>query len=268
LIPFAERKIVEASNISRSGKTASVRALRGAATAAKDGIVGWVEEVFFDDEKWTVRYIIVRTGRGFAARRVLVSPRAVTAVDSSRNEVSLRLSRPQVVGGPDIDTRRPVSRQKELEYHLHFNFPLYWSGTELWGATPIPIVVQSLVADAPPNAGSEDIHLRSSQEVIGYRVRTNDGIIGKVGDFLYDAQTWKILYVRVDVGRLIHRRKVLVPHRWVANVSWSRGELMFNLTSLTVRNAPGFEMPPQMTADAERRIVAYYDAGMEDASPR
>jgi hypothetical protein len=44
--------------------------------------------------------------------------------------------------------------------------------------------------------------------------------------------------------------------------------LTFNLTGRTVRNAPGFELPPQMTADAERRIAAYYDAAMEDPSPR
>jgi hypothetical protein len=66
----------------------SVRGLRGAAIVTKDGALGSVEQVFFDDERWAVRYLVARLGRGFAARRVLVSPRAITGVDLSRKAVT------------------------------------------------------------------------------------------------------------------------------------------------------------------------------------
>ncbi len=110
----------------------SVRDLGGAAIAAEDGNIGSVEQVFFDDERWSVRYLIVKTGRRLASRRVLLSPRAVVRFDPSLGEVAVRLSRAAVAAGPDVDTRQPVSRQKELELHRLFTYPLYWNGVEPW----------------------------------------------------------------------------------------------------------------------------------------
>ncbi len=238
----------------------SVGDLRGAALVAVDSVIGSVEQVFFDDEKWVVRYVVVRMGRRLGARRVLVSPRAVVRLDPSHKEVAVRMSRAAVATSPDIDTRRPVSRQKELEYHRHFSYPLYWNGVELWGTTSLPIILENIVPDIEPASHPDDVHLRSSREVARYRARGADSLVGRVTDFVFDADTWKILYLRVDAGRWSRRRKLLVPHRWVASVSWRDRELRFSLPGHIVRNAPSFESLSEITAEAERGIAMYYEA--------
>lgn len=55
--------------------------LRDLAIGAADGEIGRVEDVYFDDEKWTVRYLIVDTGTWLSGRNVLVSPMSVRQVD-------------------------------------------------------------------------------------------------------------------------------------------------------------------------------------------
>ena len=45
---------------------------------ATDGRSGAVDDVYFDDLSWMVRYIVVDTGRWVSGRRVLISPRFVS----------------------------------------------------------------------------------------------------------------------------------------------------------------------------------------------
>lgn len=41
-------------------------------------------------------------------------------------------------------------------------------------------------------AASNDAHLRSVHEVIGYHINATDGEIGHLEDFLFDDETWEI----------------------------------------------------------------------------
>jgi len=54
-----------------------LKPLLGEAIAATDGEAGRVEEVYFDDDHWRLRYLVVNTGGGLTGRKVLVSPEAI-----------------------------------------------------------------------------------------------------------------------------------------------------------------------------------------------
>jgi len=53
---------------------------------ATDSEIGKVNEFYFDDQSWTIRYLIVETGNWFNGRKVLISPQALLAPDW-KNEV-------------------------------------------------------------------------------------------------------------------------------------------------------------------------------------
>jgi hypothetical protein len=53
-----------------------------------------------------------------------------------------------------------------------------------------------LPEDAADSAG--DNHLRSAQEVMGYRIQAQDGAIGHVEDFILDDGTWQVRYIIID----------------------------------------------------------------------
>ena len=41
----------------------NVKNLRGYAIRATDGVIGHVDDFYFDDEVWAIRYLVVETGR-------------------------------------------------------------------------------------------------------------------------------------------------------------------------------------------------------------
>jgi sporulation protein YlmC with PRC-barrel domain len=53
--------------------------------------------------------------------------------------------------------------------------------------------------------------LRSIKEVLGIRLLTDEGIIGKVQDFYFNYEDWTISYLVIKTGPWIFGRKVLIP---------------------------------------------------------
>src|SRR5689334_4092581 len=109
--------------------------LKGFTIGATDGEVGGVNDLYFDDERWVIRYLVVDTGNWLPGRKVLISPHAVRTTQWELRRVDVALTRQQVKGSPDIDTDKPVSRQHEAAFFSYYGYPAYWDGTSLWGAT-------------------------------------------------------------------------------------------------------------------------------------
>jgi hypothetical protein len=85
--------------------------MRGFTMHATDGAMGVVDERWFDDEQWTMRYLVVNTRGWLTGRLVLVSPLAFRAVDWDRETFDVGLTRQQVAQSPRLATDQPVSRQ-------------------------------------------------------------------------------------------------------------------------------------------------------------
>src|SRR5205085_8175358 len=95
----------------------SISRIKGSALAASDGEIGHVREVFFDDQSWTIRYLVVDTGGWLSGRNVLISPYSVQQPLRPGQPIEVALSRQQVKDSPDIDTHQPVSRRAERQYN-------------------------------------------------------------------------------------------------------------------------------------------------------
>ena len=52
--------------------------LKGLVIRATDGELGSVDQFYFDDETWAIRYLMVDTGGWLGGRRVLISPFSVS----------------------------------------------------------------------------------------------------------------------------------------------------------------------------------------------
>ncbi len=193
----------------------SMNDLRGfIVTTAEGDIAGRVEQFYFDDERWAVRYLVVETGGWMPRGHVLISPAAIGELNWMVRALKLTLPREQVANSPDVDTDKPVSRQREEEILEYFRWPRYWAGPHLWGTGmyPAPQPIPLPPAGRPDRAGpgesqpgegagasrQNDPHLRSSKAVAGYDIEAADGKIGHVEDFLVEEGSWAIRYVVVD----------------------------------------------------------------------
>jgi hypothetical protein len=101
----------------------NVKDLRGYAIRAIDGLIGRVDDFYFDDEDWGVRYLVVEAGTCLSGRKVLISPVCLGRVGGMARQLPVALTRAQVAHSPDIDTRKPVSRQQEAEYLKYYTKP-------------------------------------------------------------------------------------------------------------------------------------------------
>ena len=74
----------------------------GVTVSGTDGEIGTLEDFYFEEAGWNVRYLLVDTGSWFDGKRVLLSPNAVQG-DWGRTGVHVNLSRNDVRNSPALD---------------------------------------------------------------------------------------------------------------------------------------------------------------------
>jgi uncharacterized protein YrrD len=73
-----------------------------------DGEIGKVNEFYFDDKHWTIRYLVANTGNWLTGRQVLISPYALKAVEKDEQTIAVNLTKKQIEESPSLDTDKPV----------------------------------------------------------------------------------------------------------------------------------------------------------------
>jgi len=209
----------------------STKGLVGFTISASDGEIGRVETVYFDDEQWTVRYFVVDTSSWLLAHRVLVSPVSVRRPDWERRRLPVALTRAQVEASPGVDTHRPISRGYERAFARYYGIP---------------------------DDRVEDRHLRSTEAVRGYHLRTTDGVFGHVEDFLVEDLTWRIRYLDVDTRNWWPSKHVLIAPEWIEAVSWSDASVHVALASDVIRGAPPYDRSRPVDRAYEHTLYTHY----------
>lgn len=247
----------------------TLTALERMSIRASDGDIGTVKDTYFDDLAWTLRYLVIDTGRWLPGRKVLISPLSVTSVDWQERTVAVDLTRNQIEGSPSIDLEKPVSRQRETAYFDYFGYPYYWAGPLRWGPVAFPPKVRAArdhwLDDERRVPERADPHLRSTDAVTGYHIEAADGPIGHVQDFLYDEQDWSVRLLAVDTRNWLPGRHVLVAIDRVERVSWGERKVHVNLTQDSIRRAP--EWHPELALLAQDEDFLH-DRGAIAASHR
>jgi hypothetical protein len=239
--------------------------------AASDGELGTVDDLYFDDERWTVRYLVVNTGSWLTGRLVLVSPIAVRHIDREDRRIDVDLTREQVERSPSFDTHRPVSRQHESAYAAYYGYPVYWGGASLWGwaAYPAAIGLTSIerhaAEQATPDSPGVDSHLRSTTEIGGYAIVARDGEIGHLRDFVLDGQSWAIRLLIVDTSNWWVGKKVLIAPSWITEIRWADRTAHVALTREAVKSSPEWDKRAPIDEQYERQLAAHYGPPQRDA---
>jgi len=238
--------------------------LRGFTIHARDGELGTVDQFYFDDETWAIRYLTVETGGWLGGRPVLISPFSVVHTDWQARRLTVALTKKQVENSPDIDTHQPVSRRHEAEYFAYYGYPFYWGGPYLWGPEFYPASVAAPAIASPEAMAdriekeSTDSHLRSTDAVTGYHIEAFDGEIGHVEGFLLDDESWAIRYIEVATRNWWPGKKVLVSPAWIERVSWMESKVFAGLTREAIRNALEYLDPARITREYENRLYTHY----------
>jgi hypothetical protein len=228
--------------------------LNGFALAARDGEIGKLKEVYFDDQVWFVRYLVVHTGGRLLGREVLITPQAIESVDADGRRIIVKLTREQVENSPPVSSERPVSRHYEAEYHRYYGLEPYWAMGPI-GAAPAP---RPIPLPAVPPREPQHPRLRSSDEVCGYRIAARDGELGKVQDFVIDESDWSVAYAVVDTRRWLPGRTVLISPAWIEAVDWPGRSITVDLDRDAIESAPEYDPSKVITAEYEAGLFSHY----------
>jgi hypothetical protein len=238
--------------------------LKGLVIRATDGELGTVDQFYFDDETWAIRYLTVETGGWLGGRPVLISPFSVVHADLLDKRLDVALTKKQVEKSPDINTHLPISRQHEAAYLGYYGYPYYWGGPYMWGPAFYPAGLASLETASTETLTdrigkeSTDSHLRSTEAVTGYAIEAADGEIGHVNGFVVDDEAWAIRYIEVATRNWWPGNKVLVSPAWVERVSWTDSKVYVGLSREAIKNAPEYADSTPITREYENRLHLHY----------
>jgi uncharacterized protein YrrD len=221
----------------------TIKSLIGFPMEASDGEIGKVEEFYFDDKTWNIRYLIVDTGNWLSGRKVLIAPSALVSISETAESLPVNLTKEQIRSSPDIDTDKPVSRRQEIELYGHYAWKSYWGSGfyagGFWKANDAAVIDEERIKDLgnsdPRNP--EDPHLRSTKLVNGYHIQAWDGDIGHVSDFVVNDQTWHIGSLLVDTHNWIGGKKVLIAIEHIKEIQWDQSKVLVELTSEAIKNS-------------------------------
>jgi len=212
---------------------------------ATDGDVGKVQEFYFDDATWAVRYMVAETGNWLSGRKVLIPLVALGKPDRMSRTFSVNRTCALVRNGPDIDEDRPVYRQHEVKLRRHYQWQNYREGPYggTFGITPYPLLENSIVQEPVETMrqGEDDPHLRSTRNIIGYHIHGTDGEIGQVMDYIVDDENWALTYLVVEAGNWFWERNVLIAVKWIKTVNWNDTGIYLNLSRESIKNSPEFD---------------------------
>jgi hypothetical protein len=207
--------------------------IRGVTVRAADGDVGHVEEFYFDDRLWTIRYLVVDTGSWLMHRRVLIPP---VSIEPNWTFAGLQstLTREQIQHSPEIESHPTMSRRDETRVLGHYGYPSYWED----GVEP------DAAAAEPSHVKPGDEHLCGTKDITGYHLQASDGEIGHAHDVLIDDATWRIRYLVVDTSNWIGGiggKSVVISPTALHGIDWSASRMQVDLTREAIRESPSFD---------------------------
>ena len=236
-----------------------IKTLQGFELNSQNGEIGKVEQFYFDDQHWAIRYLVADTGNWLRDRKVLISPYALVTVNKEDKNIILNLTKKQIEDSPLLENDRPVSQQFEEAYHGYYGWPIYWYGSNMWGTYPSIERDSEKWKKTIQSKKARDMNLRSSNDVSGYHIQAPDGEIGHVDDFIIDDEAWAIRYLIIDTVNWWSGKKVLISPRWIEHVSWETSEVFVNISRETVKHAPEYKDGSLVTRNYEAELHQHYN---------
>jgi hypothetical protein len=72
----------------------------------------------------------------------------------------------------------------------------------------------------------------------GFEIHASDGALGRIEDFYFNDQTWKIYHMVVDLGNWLSGRKVLLLPELLGHADWRKKFIEARTTKELIRKSP------------------------------
>ncbi len=245
-----------------------------------DGAYADIEDIYFDDISWSIRYFVADIGTWLSARLVLVSPEAIRRYSEESKTFQTNLTRQQIIDSPAFDSEKTVSRQHEENLRQFYGWSPYWFASRdiyplagiymypLYGASlsheggwredQLPPTVAGDVQTRVDQDKEQEVHLRSFNEVLNYSLRAIDGDIGELDDLLIESETWRITHIIADARKWWPGGQFVIDRGLVQDISWNDRNIVVSMTRDEVKDAPPYDRDRGISHSDEIILSHYY----------
>ncbi len=213
-----------------------VKTLQTYSLLSLDGEIGKVKNVYFDDQRWGVHYLLADTGDWLIDRQVLISPQLILAVSEAEQTISVNLTQREIEDGPVLGTNEKISQAFEKSYFSYYGWPDDGQGPQ-----------------------TDNLELHMTKEMLDYQIQAKDGALGHIDGFMLDLDSWTIRYLVVNTQNWWPGKKTLISPTWIESVSWQKSTVCVKYLCETIRQAPEYKGIAQLSPEAEIDLSHYYE---------
>ncbi|PYZ94186.1 hypothetical protein CR194_01215 [Salipaludibacillus keqinensis] len=225
-----------------------------------DGEIGKVDDVYFDENMWTIRYIVAKTGKTFLSEKVFISPVSIEKMDINEEVIRVGITQDEAQKAPDPG-EEAVTRKYEKDFSHYYRMSPYWLGTGVWGnaASAREMVYEEVPVRAEELEDNQS-HVHQAKLVTGYELSVKDDTFGKIEDMLLDESSFRIKYFVADTKKwLPGGKKVLISPEWVEAIDWGKAQINIDVTREQIESAPEYLSKIDLTDERERELWFHYN---------
>lgn len=234
---------------------AFVSELRECRIEALDGEMGKVQDLFFDDRHWAVRYVLIDTGKILPGKKVMLSPASFDNLDIEEKRLHVHYDKEKIRKSPDVSETVSMTNEHETQLADYYGWSKYWLDNMMWGIGGSPIA-EKIEEMHPPNLNREvdlptsaEYSLRSAREAKGVRVHANDGRLGEVMDAIFDTRNWAVQSLVVKITHQPELGLMLLSPNELSGAEWTEGDLYFDGTVDQFKERPIYQSEQQLHED-------------------
>lgn len=252
-----------------------LHSLKSFVVNGKNGKLGKVDDFYFDQKQFVVRYLVIDTGNWLEHEETLISTHAIDNVDFDNSTIHVNLASEQLEDSPSIEKNEPISKAKEKALIEYFGWPDYWKKTHSSDSELIHAGIterkkllnyKTLKKEEAAKKKSEivETNLRSLEEVRGYKIHAKDDKFGHLEDlFVEEEDSWIIRYLLIDTRNIMEGKSVLIAPDWIESISWFDKEIFVNKDKEEIEESPEYEEPKEAKSyidkNYEELLYDHYD---------
>lgn len=228
-----------------------------------DGLKGHIKDFLFDEKQWIIRYLEADFGTFFQSRKVLIPRVFLKNPQWQEKHFPVDLATSEIDKCPHLEEHLPVSRKYEQALYRHYNLPVYWSGSYFGPVGKLKPPEPGKPPEKTFDEDEPDTILRSFNEINGYTVHALDGRLGHIDDMIIDDAGWQVVYAVIDTSNwLPWSKKVLIAVEWILKISYFDGEVMINLPTETINNAPEYHPTLPLDDNYEKTLYDFFTGSL------
>ena len=97
------------------------------------------------------------------------------------------------------------------------------------------------------------------QDKIGYDIQTKDNLTGRLRDFIFDEDDWKLRYLDVDLGGIFFEKRILIPIELIKKEDWRNEKFSLNLKAKHLEHLPSLDDRMTISREYEAKLANHFE---------